>query len=139
MATLYTLYPPSFKIPEIGYFSAGFWEATREGRFALQRCEDCRTWAHPPGPICPNCGSSKIHFEEASGSGSVYTYSRCFHPLSSDFADDLPYTVAVIDLDEGLKIVSWLMQDEVPTIGQRVKVAFLTRDETIVLPVFEPA
>lgn len=78
-----------------------FWDAARAGHLSVQRCQDCRRWAHPPTPFCRGCGSTSQAFEPVSGRGRVLsttaTWSGARHP---HFAARVPYLVAVVELDE---------------------------------------
>jgi len=112
--------------------------ANHELRF--QRCDECGTWRHMPRYTCAACGSAKWHWALSSGRGKLYSWTithRSFHP---GFDEDVPYGVAVIEMDEGIRIVSQI-ESLAPSdyqIGLPVKVAFIRRGD-FVLPVFVPA
>ena len=119
-----------------------FWDAAREHRLVMQFCTDCKRFYHYPRPVCPGCLSSDMAPAELSGRGTVYTYTiaeQAFHPF---FADRLPYTLIVVDLEEqpGLRFVSELVQcspDDV-TVGMPVEVVWEDVTEEITLPLFKP-
>ena len=79
--------------------SQPFWDAAAQGRLVVQRCRDCRHWQHPPGPICRKCYSGLVGFEPVTGHGRVYTYTVTHHRVVEGF-EEVPYTVALIELDE---------------------------------------
>lgn len=118
-----------------------FWEGALLGRLMIARCGDCGLFMHPPMPICGRCHSAHVAPEPVSGRGSVYSYTivrRTFHP---GFAADVPYVVAIIELDEqaGLNLLSMLIDcphDQLK-VGLEVAVKFERRDEWM-LPVFRP-
>jgi uncharacterized protein len=113
-----------------------FWAGVAEGRLRLQRCADCRTVQHPPSPMCPICQSVRREWFDVSGRGSVYSWIQSHHPTA---ADESPRIVALIDLDEGARIVSNLRDVELSTIesGLSVEVFFDEIDGTK-LPQFRP-
>jgi hypothetical protein len=111
--------------------------AKQELRF--QRCDDCRAWRHMPRYTCAACGSSKWSWALSSGRGKLYSWTvthRSFHPA---FNDDVPYGVAVVELEEGLRMVSHI--EELPlsdySLDRSLRVAFRQRGD-FVLPVFVP-
>lgn len=102
----------------------GFWRATAEGRLAMCRCLACRTWMQPPLERCRRCGSETA-FEDVSGDGEVHSYIVVRHPVAPGYLDNLPYVVALVELDEqpGLRLSARLLDtppDEV-RIGMRVR------------------
>lgn len=121
--------------------SAPFFEGAREGRLMLQTCRDCSVWLHPVRARCPECGGCNIGWEQASGRGTVYSHGllrRAYHPRH---ADRLPLPLAVIDLDEGVRINSNLVDVEPEAIeaGMPVEVTFETFPDGGAVPVFRPA
>ena len=88
--------------------TAPFWAAARESRLAVQRCDRCGALRWQPAPICPQCLQSGGTWVDLSGSGRVYSftvYHRAMHP---GFADLVPYTVAMVQLDEGIRMVGMM-------------------------------
>ena len=115
-----------------------FWDAAREGRLVTQRCAGCGRLQHPPRPMCPSCHGLELEIVELTGTGVVYSYSILHHPQHPSF--DYPVVAALIDLDEGVRILSNLVDvpPEDVRIGMPVEVRFVpTRDEMAV-PVFSP-
>lgn len=103
--------------------TAGFWEATANGRLALCRCTECGLWLHPPLRECRRCGG-KTRFEPISGRGAIYTFTVVRHPAVPGFLHQIPYVVAIVELDEqaGLRLPTRLVGAEPETVrvGQRV-------------------
>jgi uncharacterized OB-fold protein len=114
-----------------------FWEAAREGRLVAQRCSSCGRLLHPPRPMCPDCLSIEIEVVELSGLGSVYSYTVVHHPQNPRF--EYPLVAALVDLDEGIRLVSNLVGEaaRAPAIGLQVHVAFAPTDRDYKVPVFE--
>ena len=70
-----------------------FYEAAQRGELRFQRCADCGTWRHYPRPVCPECLSTRLSWERASGRGTIYTWTIVHGPTLPAFQDDLPYNV----------------------------------------------
>lgn len=106
--------------------SIGFWDAARERRLVVQRCDECRAFRHYPQLLCGDCGSESWAWTSVSGAGVVHSFTvthRAFHPA---WADCVPYVVATIELDEGVRLISDLPAADVAdvAIGRRVEVFF---------------
>ncbi|PWI16592.1 hypothetical protein DI272_22330 [Streptomyces sp. Act143] len=122
--------------PVVNRDNAGFWEGVREHRLLIQRCTACSTLRHPWLPGCAACGHPEWDTVEASGAGEVYSYVVMHHPPFPAF--DPPYAVALIELTEGVRMISNVLGvpcDEV-RIGMPVRLEFKEYDEELVLPVF---
>jgi len=126
--------------PEASPETAEFWAATSEDRLLLRHCTDCDATFHPPRRICPECHGDATEWIEASGEGTIYTFSvmrQNFGP----FGEAVPYVLAYVELDEGPRILTNVVGvdvDEVE-IGQRVTIAFDDTGEGPKLPRFTPA
>jgi len=96
-------------LPVIDDRNRPFWEGARAGELRVQQCLDCSRMRHPPGPLCPDCHSVSTDWVRLSGKGVVW--SRCiFHrPYFPSFSADLPYAVVLVQLDEGPKLYSNLV------------------------------
>lgn len=114
--------------PQPDVDTEGFWQATSEGRLALCRCRVCRTWLQPPLERCRRCGG-ETGFEDVSGGGEVHSYIVVRHPAVPGYLDNLPYVVALVELDEqpGLRLPARLVGVEPGEvrIGMRVDVEIL--------------
>ena len=117
-----------------------FWEGCARSELLLQRCSACGAYRHPPSSICAACLSDLHEWVPASGSGTVYTYAVVRQALRSGWEGRLPYVVAVVELDEGPKILTNLVNiaPEAVQIGMPVAVTFEERDGAV-LPVFVPS
>ena len=116
-----------------------FWEAIGAHKLLIQRCSDCQVLRHPPRPMCPHCNSLSWDTIESAGTGEVFSFVMPQHPPYPWF--EYPYVVVLVDLDEGIRLVSNLCDiapDDV-TIGMRVEVFYEHFDDGLVLPQFRPA
>jgi uncharacterized OB-fold protein len=115
-----------------------FWEGAARGELLIQRCSSCGTLRHPPRPACGVCRSFEWDTVRASGRGEVYSHVTMHHPVVPPF--EAPYDVALIDLEEGVRMVSnvvGIAPDEV-RIGMPVEVVFEKVDDELTLPLFRP-
>lgn len=96
--------------PRMSDFTKTFWEALSRGRFLTTRCLDCARPSFPPRPICPHCWSGQVEWMELSGRGRLYS-ATVVHAGPAVFAADLPYRVGIVDLDEGLRIATRVLDD----------------------------
>ena len=120
--------------------SAPFWKWCRRHELRLQRCADCGTWRYHPRPRCPNCRSATHEWAQASGRGTVHTFTICHPPVLPVFADRVPYNAVVVHLAEGPFMVSNVVEcgnDEIQ-IGMEVEVVFVDVDDELTLPQFRP-
>lgn len=122
--------------PVINRDNAGFWDGVAEHRLLIQRCAGCGALRFPWLPGCASCGSPQWDTVEASGAGTVYSYVVMHHPPFPAF--DPPYAVGLIELEEGVRMVSNVVgvpYDKV-RIGMPVQLEFLRVDKELELPVF---
>jgi uncharacterized OB-fold protein len=87
-------------------FSAEFYAHLAAGELRLQRCEACGAWRHPPRVLCARCGGDGWMWMPAAGRGVVYTWTVTHQALVPPFADDVPYAVVVVELEEGPRLVT---------------------------------
>jgi len=108
-----------------------FWEGIARGELLIQRCASCKALRHPPQPMCAACRSLDWDTVVSSGAGEVYSYTVHHHPPMPGF--EMPYTVALVALDEGVRMLATIARGEVQ-IGTRVRAAL---DPAIQAPLFE--
>jgi uncharacterized OB-fold protein len=124
--------------PPVNADNAFFWEGVARGELLIQRCAGCGRLRHPPGPMCPSCRSLEWDTVASTGRGTLYSYVVPHHPQVPSF--EYPYVVALVQLDEGTRLVSNLLDvapDEV-RVGMPLEVAFVAVDEELTLPLFRP-
>jgi uncharacterized OB-fold protein/acyl dehydratase len=125
--------------PAISADNRFFWEGVDRGELLIQRCAGCGALRHPPRPMCPQCGSLQWDTLKASGRGTLHSYVVPHHPPLPMFPQ--PYIVALVDLEEGTRLVSNLVDvapDEV-TIGMPLELTIVAVDDELKLPLFRPA
>ena len=115
-----------------------YWEAARDREFRVQGCADCGRLRHPPRPMCPHCGSLRIDMVLVSGRGTVYSFAILHHPQAPVF--DYPVQAVLVDLDEGVRVLSNLVDVSASDIriGMPVQVAFADTKDGWAVPVFRP-
>jgi uncharacterized OB-fold protein len=129
---------PKRPAPIVTDDSAVFWNAAQEGLLVAQQCRDCGVMRHPPRPMCPLCRSLEIDVVTLAGRGTVYSYAILHYPQNPAF--DYPVLAALVDLDEGIRVVSNLI-DVAPQdihVGMRVEVCFVPTIDNGAVPVFRP-
>jgi uncharacterized OB-fold protein len=116
--------------------TAVFWDAVAEQRLVAQRCGECGRLRHPPRPMCPHCHSLSIEVVELSGHGTLYSYSVLHHPQHPAF--DYPVLAALVDLEEGVRMVSNLagIEPNDIRIGMPLEVEFQEQEGGTYLPRF---
>ena len=92
--------------PESRALTAPFWEATRRHELVIQRCRQCSSWVFHPREQCPVCFSRELAWTPVSGRGRVYAFTVVHQPAHPAFQSETPYTYAVIQLEEGVRMVS---------------------------------
>ena len=114
------------------------WAGLREGKLLIQKCRSCSTHRHPPGPLCHVCHEDGHEWIEASGRGTVWSHSVVHEPLDG-WPGEVPYTVVIVALEEGVKIVSNLAEGshEAVRIGAPVVLTIEKNAVGAVLPRFE--
>ncbi len=125
--------------PAIGADTRFFWDGTRAGELRIQRCGVCGALRHPPGPMCPRCHAVARDHVKATGRGTVYSYVVHHHPPVP--GREPPFVVALIELDEGVRMVGNLIgcPPSDVHIGMPVQVTFERVDDDLTLPQWAPA
>ena len=115
-----------------------YWDAAREGRLVTQRCQKCGRLRHPPRPMCQVCHSLEFEIIDLAGEGVVYSYAILHHPQNPAF--EYPVLAALIDLGEGVRVLSNLVEVDPSeiTIGMPVTVDFRPTRQDGAVPVFKP-
>lgn len=124
--------------PPISDAAEPYWEATRERRLVLQRCRACDRAIFFPREACPTCLGTDFEFRPSTGNGTVYASSTMPGPANPTMAGREPYVVALVDLDDGVRMLTNLVGDDVTSaaVGDRVRVAWEPLADGRHLPVF---
>ncbi|GAA3540949.1 Zn-ribbon domain-containing OB-fold protein [Streptomyces osmaniensis] len=125
-----------YDLPEADAFTRTYWEAAVEGRLLIRRCQACGRAHHYPREFCPHCWSEDVVWEPACGRATLYTWSVVHRNDLPPFGQRTPYVAAVVDLAEGPRMMTELVDCTDPGLlraGTKLEVAF--RDG---VPVFRP-
>ena len=128
--------------PENRGLTAPFWEAAKRHQLVCQRCRQCASWIFYPREQCPACFSKDLEFAAVSGKGRVFAYTIVYQPANPAFEPDAPYAYAIVQLDEGVRMISNLVGCPIPEgleVDMRLEVAFEDVTEDWTLPKFRPA
>jgi len=122
--------------PPMIWENMGFWEGTKEHKLVFQRCRECGTWVHPPRPACSKCRSFEKEWAPSNGKGTVYSWVTYLE--SPDPAFEAPYSVVLVEMDEGGRLISNMVdtRPEEISIGMPVEVVFDNIADDLTLPKF---
>jgi uncharacterized protein len=130
-------------IPVPNEWTKPFWEAAKQGVLALQHCESCGHFQHPPYATCVNCISTDLTFKPIQGKGTIYSYTIMYHAGDQRFAAAIPYASIIVELDEakGALLAGNLLDAPYTEakVGRRVEVIFQKLNDDITLPQFRLA
>ncbi|MGH7932919.1 MAG: Zn-ribbon domain-containing OB-fold protein [Candidatus Binataceae bacterium] len=128
-------------LPRAGGKAAEFYKFCKEHELRFQRCGECGAWRHIPRDMCAKCGSFKWEWAKSSGRGKVFSWTTAMQPMMRQFADLIPYSPVIVELDEGVRMVTWLTDvkpDELE-LGMAVEVVFDDVTPDVTLPKFRRA
>ena len=128
---------PASTLPPPPLDEAFFWHGLEEQQLRIQRCGGCGVLRHPPRPMCPHCGSMDHDHVVASGRGEVYSFGIHHHPPVP--GREMPFAVALVELEEGTRIVGNVIDVDVAEVrvGMPLEVAFV-HDGTRTRPQWRP-
>ena len=121
--------------------SRPFWEGLAESKVRLQKCDACRSWVFYPRSRCSCCLSDQLRWQDVSGKGTLYTFTIARQPTSPHFASEIPQLLAVVELEEGVRLTTNLVHvaEADIRVGMRVKPCFERVSPDITLLKFQPA
>lgn len=127
-------------LPRIDEESKGYWEACQRRELVVQRCGACGALRHYPRALCPRCLSERVEWQRCSGRGTVYTFTVTHQNQAPGFRDALPYVLAYVELEEGVRLLTNLVDcaPDAVRIGMPVAVVFEDATPEITLPKFKP-
>ena len=127
-------------LPRIDEESKGFWEACQRHQLYVQKCRGCGAFRYYPRALCPSCLSDKTEWVLSSGRGTVYTFTVTYQNQAPGFRDSLPYVMAYVELDEGVRLLTNIVDcpPEQVKIGMAVEVTFDDVTPEVTLPKFKP-
>ena len=115
-------------VPRPAPESAPYWEAAKQHKFELPRCNVCREYWFPPSQSCPHCLAADFAFIPASGRGKVFsfvTFHRVYHPA---FEGEVPYVVALVELEEGPRLLTNIVGVPVDKVACEMPVTVVFED-----------
>ncbi len=128
-------------LPHLDEENRPWWEALKRHELYVQKCRDCGDMRYYPRAQCPSCLSPRTEWVRAHGRGKVYTFTATYQNQSPGFRESLPYIMAYIELDEGLKMLTNLVdcRPEDVKIGMPVEVVYEDVTPEVTLAKFRPA
>lgn len=133
--------PLAKPVPEPTSETQPYWDGCKNHELRIQKCKACGHYQFYPRIYCTACMSDAVEWVKASGHGTVLSFTTVYRPVTKAFADDVPYVVALITLDEGPQMMSNIVgcAPESVTIGMAVEATFEDWTEEITVPKFKPA
>ena len=135
-----TVETPRKPVPQPDDLSRPFFEGALRGELVIQRCDTCRAFLAPGSRACTECLDEALSWTAASGRATLHTFAVMHQRYHPGFADDIPYNIAVVELEEGLRLntnVVGLQNDEL-RVGMPLEVVFEDAGEGVALPKFRP-
>lgn len=131
---------PPKPLPTPDFDTEPFWAALKEHELRLQRCADCDKAYFYPRSLCPHCWSDNVQWERMSGRGTVYTYTIVRRAPHRAFTDDVPFVIAVVELEEGPRMPVNLVDCPVDNVYVEMAVEIVYEDinDEITMPRFRP-
>jgi len=127
-------------LPQPTPWSKPFWAGCKKHELLIQKCKDCQRHIFYPKLFCPLCLSPNLEWVKVSGRGKIYSYTVVYSYAPTEFSEDTPYVVAVIDLQEGVRMMSNIVgcPPEKVKCDMEVEVVFDDVTQEITLPKFKP-
>lgn len=121
--------------------SAPYWDAVRAHRLVAPRCRACGTLFFYPRARCPACLHDKLDWDALSGRGRVYSCTVVRQAAHPAFADDVPYVFAIVELEEGVRMPTNIIDCDPTSVApdDEVEVTFVDVDDELTLPMFRLA
>ena len=115
---------PAKPIPQPNALSAPYWEGARQGKLLLQQCAACDQTRHYPQTLCSRCYSTEVRWIEASKRGTVHSWTISHHAFHAAFADEIPYALVTVDLEEGVRAMGRCSGTLPLKLGMTVRLRF---------------
>jgi uncharacterized OB-fold protein len=127
--------------PPVTAASKPYWEGIRQHRLLVQQCQHCGTTFFYPRARCPACLHGELDWVELSGRGRVYSCTVVRQPAHPAFVDEVPYVYAIVELDEGIRMPTNIVDCDPESVAPDdiVEVVFVDVDDELTLPMFRPA
>ena len=128
-------------LPKMRGFAGEFYNYCKKHELRFQRCTGCQTWRHVPRDMCAKCSSFDWEWAQSSGKGKLFSWTTAMQPMLPQFADLIPYSPVIIEMEEGVRMLSWLtdVAPEELKLDLPVEVVFDDVTPEVTLPKFKPA
>ncbi len=128
-------------LPTISGETRPYWEACRRGELLVQQCDACQAYQFYPRGICSACWSNEVRWVRSSGRGRVWTFTVTRQNRTPGFAEEVPYVLALVELEEGVKMFTNVVECDPGdvAIGMPVEVTFIRATDQVSVPFFKPA
>lgn len=128
-------------LPVVQPWSEPFWKAAKQHKLVIQECRDCNHKIFYPRKYCPDCWSQDLVWAEASGKAKLYSFTIMKDMVEAKFMKDLPYVLALVDLEEGIRMMTRIVgcEPEQVKMDMDVEVVFEDITEEFSLPYFRPS
>ena len=132
---------PGFPAPTIDALNKPFWDGAQRSELLIQKCCKCGDKHFPPSPVCPKCLESNQEWTPATGKATLFSWGVFHKAYWESVSASIPYLVAVVELEEGPKLMTNLVdiasQDEL-RLGMALRVTFREQSPGVTAPVFRP-
>ena len=127
-------------LPTITDENREFWEGAKRGKLRMQKCGDCGHIRYPISHVCPKCLSYNFNWTDLSGRGEVFSYIVFYQLYNKAFEKDIPYNVALVQLEEGPRMYSNVVgvDNDAVKVGDKVEVTFDPVTPEVTIPRFKP-
>lgn len=121
--------------PEVDVDSETYWQSLREHKAKLEKCGNCGRFRFPPSPSCYYCGTPGGSWQEISGKGTIYSWTVIHHPIDKRLASEVPFTIALVELEEGPRVAGRLTGCDSQQLkcGMPVRIIYTDMDEKLTL------
>lgn len=127
-------------LPTITDENREFWEGAKRGKLRMQKCGDCGHIRYPISHVCPKCLSYNFNWTDLSGRGEVFSYIVFYQLYNKAFEKDIPYNVALVQLEEGPRMYSNVVgvDNDAVKVGDKVEATFDPVTPEVTIPRFKP-
>ncbi|MBA2882986.1 hypothetical protein HNR65_003342 [Desulfosalsimonas propionicica] len=128
-------------LPLVTELSKHFYDGCKQGELLYQKCDDCGQIVFYPKELCPACMGRRLSWRKSNGKGKIYTFTVTYDAAPPEFATDVPYALALIDVDEGFRMMSNIVECDFDKLRceMPVEVVFDQITPDIALPKFRPS
>lgn len=123
-------------VPHPSPMTQPYWDGARAGKLLFQQCSSCGKTRHYPQLLCKVCYSADVNWVEGSGSGAVHSWTVAHHAFHPGFAADLPYTLLIVDMAEGVRVMGRYVGAATLVLGLPVQMTFVNDAQCTPVPTF---